>query len=1827
VGRVFLNVLHMDGHITDGEYNSLINKLPQKGSTARSVQAIKSLLESKGYDGIIYPNSVEGEGRNSYVAFHPEQVKPAGAGLVPSEGAKQPVSPSIEEPKFLNRVLGKDVGEADVTTKDFLDFVAREVPSSTFNKIAALEPSAFRGSPEKQFSGAITEGLKQAGVAPDKFGTIQTPRALMQLYEKLGDWKSVYGAIQEYATQSQGQKQNATTPIASPISPRIEEPRAQNFTQFATERGLASDYDVLEHGLLGESGSMSRRAKNFQMEKMSERIQQNKQAHNEYEQAILRGEIVDPEGKLTREGLQKEAKEAELEKPRQQLASIEGQIANIENLGTMSHLANGKLKSRYQRTIDIYNKEKAKIFNDHPELSPSVEESSQGEPDLKDIIRDLPPPKAFDKSLPQAPMSKAEAVSNREVNAENIISDAPSFERHIKEKFQLPPEQARAIAAITDARAETWARKNGKDKAEWYKSRIVGVERGGTVADDALLQREGFREASPEERKGLKIPPAWTEVEIASDPNARLLAVGRDAKGRTQRLYSIAHSEAQLVEKFNRQREFNEALPKLLERIEADAASGRNKEEASVLRLIAQSGFRVGGEADTGAKIKAYGASTLKPEHVKIDSDTVKFDFIGKLGVRQEHEIKDADLARDLRARQESGNPQLFRTNDRAVRAYLNSISGEKSFKVHDFRTWNATEAARKAIEERETPSTSEEYWRARDEVGDIAAKKIGDTRTIALDSYIDPFVFEDWRERAGVEANAQRPRQTRRLQAQTSENERSLRDSPLSSFQQEGKGAVEFLKDGRAIIRAFEKADVSTAAHEVAHIFRRDLDGDLLKDTEQWAGVSNGDWTRGAEEKFARGFERYLRDGLAPTEKLKTVFSQFKDWLTNIYQKLKGSEIDVKISPEMRNVFDKLLGKGESNEQNTKAEDRPIGAQGETARTEIPRAVAAGTPDLSGESERNRSSVPVEEVTGGKVAVTRKERETRGLSPVEQQAYKLAPEAYTEGKARVESNDIDPRRLAESVADKPKPLSYSETGALIYDRARLKNEQKAIYERIGSASGNIRRAEAKDDLARNERDLDLNDQALEKGGREWSMAGQARKAMVKQDYSLAEMVQEYRATTGKEPTLEVRAKLESQAKRIAELEAEMAQKAERDAKREADAALGRIKDDAVRESRRARRATTKQEIDTEWADLKTQFAQARKEIRSGTHPSGLAGLDPEGKLTKIIGQMAKNRVKAGVNTIDGLVDAVHSQVKEFLDDKRAIRDVISGYGKETKPRERLEWEKQLSDLQAQMRELSKQEDVAQGRRESSALKASKTRTQKSIDELNRRIREQDFSKSTRNTIVYDREGNRLKSELQKAKNEFEDLKAKNTKKTIGDYLVRWKRFSVLSYPTTVAKLGTAAAGRMIQGPAEEITGGVLSKIPGISKVAGKAPREGGFSFKAEIEHVKQLWQSDSFKGIMDNLKSGRDMLDLLYGSKRSDTEFLNLPGRVHGAEKSIVKRAEFFRSFEKRLQSAARNGQDISDPDVQMGAAMESYVDAKRAIFMQDNAISSTFNRWMGELSRRGGVAKAASNVGRFIFPITKVPVNYVGEQTSLIPPVGAAKAFGTLAGVGMREATAANKSKVLGAFKGLTFQGLESLKPEEADYVMRAFKKASVGLGIMTLFYMKPQLWDEIDKHLPAWAKHIPLLETAHLAALIRHTRDDAVQKGSNQVEAAAEGGRAAGVSLLKQIPFVEEPAQFYEGVKTSKGIRRMAGDQLRSMIPGAIQQAGQLMDRDEQGNVIKRYPQSLKEEVEIGIPGLRKKVSSVKPRRGRASDAPAPLAAPTPPPPPRSSRRFAN
>lgn len=130
----------------------------------------------------------------------------------------------------------------------------------------------------------------------------------------------------------------------------------------------------------------------------------------------------------------------------------------------------------------------------------------------------------------------------------------------------------------------------------------------------------------------------------------------------------------------------------------------------------------------------------------------------------------------------------------------------------------------------------------------------------------------------------------------------------------QKGRGAVEFDKDNKAIITAFKAADTSTLAHETGHIFRRDLaesQPDLLARAEKELGVLDGKWDRNSEELFAKGFENYLATEAAPTEGLKAVFSQFKQWLLTLYRSIVGTPLAGNMTPELKKVFDEMLGGG----------------------------------------------------------------------------------------------------------------------------------------------------------------------------------------------------------------------------------------------------------------------------------------------------------------------------------------------------------------------------------------------------------------------------------------------------------------------------------------------------------------------------------------------------------------------------------------------------------------------------------------------------------------------------------------------------------------------------------------------------------------------------------------------------------------------------------------------------------------------------------------------------------------------------------------------------
>lgn len=164
--------------------------------------------------------------------------------------------------------------------------------------------------------------------------------------------------------------------------------------------------------------------------------------------------------------------------------------------------------------------------------------------------------------------------------------------------------------------------------------------------------------------------------------------------------------------------------------------------------------------------------------------------------------------------------------------------------------------------------------------------------------------------------------------------------NNPVIAFQEEGgniKGAVDFSNDNKASIYIFDGADVSTLAHEaVGHVGRRfleqlaNVDEDFASDYEkakEWAGVKDNQWTIAAEEKWARGFEKYLRDGKAPIKALKSVFKNLQEWLKNIYKRIKGSSIDIELTPSITKVFDNLLGaRSEVEFKNLAGYDRMMG-------------------------------------------------------------------------------------------------------------------------------------------------------------------------------------------------------------------------------------------------------------------------------------------------------------------------------------------------------------------------------------------------------------------------------------------------------------------------------------------------------------------------------------------------------------------------------------------------------------------------------------------------------------------------------------------------------------------------------------------------------------------------------------------------------------------------------------------------------------------------------------------------------------------------------------
>ena len=118
-------------------------------------------------------------------------------------------------------------------------------------------------------------------------------------------------------------------------------------------------------------------------------------------------------------------------------------------------------------------------------------------------------------------------------------------------------------------------------------------------------------------------------------------------------------------------------------------------------------------------------------------------------------------------------------------------------------------------------------------------------------------------------------------------------------------------------LIKLFKDADESTIVHEFAHWWLEKLVKysaeseelqDDLKEIRKFVKNHGEPFTTEQHERFARGFETYIRTGSAKTNRLKKLFEDFKNALLSLYDSIKSLGFDESEIPEINNLFDRLL-------------------------------------------------------------------------------------------------------------------------------------------------------------------------------------------------------------------------------------------------------------------------------------------------------------------------------------------------------------------------------------------------------------------------------------------------------------------------------------------------------------------------------------------------------------------------------------------------------------------------------------------------------------------------------------------------------------------------------------------------------------------------------------------------------------------------------------------------------------------------------------------------------------------------------------------------------
>ncbi|MDN5627461.1 MAG: DNA topoisomerase IB [Weeksellaceae bacterium] len=182
----------------------------------------------------------------------------------------------------------------------------------------------------------------------------------------------------------------------------------------------------------------------------------------------------------------------------------------------------------------------------------------------------------------------------------------------------------------------------------------------------------------------------------------------------------------------------------------------REKVLAAMVRLLDSAYFRPGSPKYTQQN-KSYGLTTIRKKHLTIEGDEMIFSYKGKSGKFQEKHVINSKLSKVIKQLEALPGYRLFKYYDendalifvesQDLNQYIKEVMGEE-FSAKDFRTWAGTMIAAGILDELgicEKKQQKELKIRVRNAIVAVS-EKLGNTPSVARDSYIDPRIFEHYK-------------------------------------------------------------------------------------------------------------------------------------------------------------------------------------------------------------------------------------------------------------------------------------------------------------------------------------------------------------------------------------------------------------------------------------------------------------------------------------------------------------------------------------------------------------------------------------------------------------------------------------------------------------------------------------------------------------------------------------------------------------------------------------------------------------------------------------------------------------------------------------------------------------------------------------------------------------------------------------------------------------------------------------------------------------------------------------------------------------------------